>query len=149
MYLGAEIKKVKTPSRHECWCISSSKYIKYVILTIEEKLQKKNEELPKYCNTPLSYSYQPENDITLELDKEDTTLCKEAIGMLCCAVEIGRYDILFEVSIMSSYMATPRGGHVERLIQIFSYLKHQPSQQIYMDPESPKVSENRFEVFLW
>ena len=102
MYLGAEMKKVKTTSRHECWCISSPTYIKYAILINEEKLQKKNEELPQYCSNPLSYNYPPENDITPELDEEDTTFYQEAIGRIHWAVEIGRLDILFEVSIMSS-----------------------------------------------
>ena len=83
MYLGAEIKKVKSPSGHECWCISTSKYIKYAIFFIEEKLQKKNEELPKYCNTLPSYSNQLKNDITPELDKEDTSFYQEGIYLKC------------------------------------------------------------------
>ena len=46
-------------------------------------------------------------------------------------------------------MAAPRVGNLEQLIQIFTYLKHQQKQKIYMDPELPKVSENLFEVFSW
>ncbi len=35
------------------------------------------------------------------------------IGMLQWMVEIGRVDILTEVSLMSSYMAMPREGHYQ------------------------------------
>ena len=119
MYLGAEIKKVKTTPRHEYCCISYSKYIKYAFLTIEDKLQKKKEELPKYCNTTLSYRYQLEHNIIPKLQEKDTTFYQEAISMLRWDAKIGILDILFGVSIMSSYMAAPRIGHLQIELRFF------------------------------
>ena len=79
-----------------------------------------------------------------ELDSEETTFYQKAIGMLRWAVEIGRIDILFEVSIMSSHVAASREGHMRELLHIFGYLKKSSARKIYLDPSYPKVNENRF-----
>jgi hypothetical protein len=51
---------------------------------------------------------------------------QELIGELRWAIEIGRVDILHEVSLLSSHQASPRRGHLEQLIHIFSFLKRKP-----------------------
>ena len=83
MYLGANLKMVKSTYVDCCWCISSEKYVKFAILTIEEKLQKSNQTLPKNCVTSLSCIYHPAMDESDELDSEDITFYQGAIGMLC------------------------------------------------------------------
>jgi hypothetical protein len=54
--------------------------------------------------------------------------------MLRWATELGRVDILHEVSILSQYQASPREGHREQVMHIFSFLKKKPKLSIYMDP---------------
>jgi len=49
-------------------------------------------------------NYIPELDSTQELDTDEVTLFQELIGVLRWATEIGRVDILYEVSILSQYL---------------------------------------------
>ena len=49
------------------------------------------------------------------------------------AVEIGRFDILLEVSLLSSHLAFPRIGHVQAVNHILCYLKQIPKRKLYFD----------------
>ena len=49
---------------------------------------------------------------TAELNATETRFYQELISILRWAVELGQIDIHFEVSRMSSYMASPRIGPV-------------------------------------
>ena len=40
------------------------------------------------------------------------------VGMIKCMVEIGRVDIITEVSMMASPMAMPREGHLEAVLHV-------------------------------
>jgi hypothetical protein len=46
-------------------------------------------------------------------------------------------DILYEVSILSQYQASPKEGHLEQIMHIFPYLKKKPKLSIYLDPSLP------------
>ena len=74
----------------------------------------------------MSGDYAPELDGTDELGEEDVRLFQELIGVLRWATELGRVDILFEVSILSQYQASPREGHLAQIFNIFGYLKQDP-----------------------
>ena len=67
----------------------------------------------------------------------------ELIGVLRRSVEIGRVDILYETSIMSTHLALPRVGHLEHLFHIFGYLKENPKRKIAFDPDHPFIDEQR------
>ena len=64
-------------------------------------------------------------------------------------MELGQIDIHFEVSRMSSYMASPRIGHFEQVLHIFGYLQNVPKFTLVMDPLMPNVSEDRFIEADW
>ena len=74
---------------------------------------------------------------------------QELIGMLRWAVEIGRVDILLEVSLLSSHLALPRVGYLQAVYRIFGYLKQVPKRKLYFDPTKPSISEDRFKTFDW
>jgi len=78
-------------------------------------------------------NYYPELDTTDELSVDDVTFFQEMIGSLRWATEIGRVDILHEVSLLSQYQANPREGHLEQLLHIFAYLKKKPKITLYFD----------------
>ena len=59
-------------------------------------------------------------------------------------MEIGRVDILHEVSLLSSYQASPRASHLEQLLHIFAFLKKKPKLTLYFDPEEPKIDPDTF-----
>ena len=56
----------------------------------------------------MSYDYIPELDATEELQSDEVNYYQELIGILHWATEIGRVDILHEVSILSEYQVNPR-----------------------------------------
>jgi hypothetical protein len=92
----------------------------------------------------MNITYSPELDVTTELNEEDTTYFQELIGVLRWATEIGRVDILLEVSLLSQYQASPREGHLDQLLHIFSFLKKYPKLTLYMSPELPRIDYGDF-----
>jgi hypothetical protein len=99
-YLGARLQKKKI-NGIDCWSISSVDYVKAAIDNVEEGLRKKRWKLPTKVTTPMASAFGPELDGTPELEPEDIQYFQELIGMLRWATEIGRVDILHEISILS------------------------------------------------
>ena len=66
------------------------------------------------------------------------------IGILRWAVDIGRVEILLEVSLISSQLAFPHVGHLQAVYRVFGYLKQLPKRTLYFDPRKPMISEDRF-----
>ena len=86
----------------------------------------------------MSYDYTPESDATTELESDGITMFQELIGELRWAIEIGRVDIEHEVSVLSSYQAAPRDGHLQQIFHFFAFLKKNPNLSLYFNP-SPVV----------
>jgi hypothetical protein len=105
--------------------------------------------LPTRLRTPMRSDYKPELDTSPELAAEGHSYYQELIGILRWAVELGRMDILLEVSLMSTYFAAPREGHWEQVFHIFGYLKKVPKKRIAFDPDYPEINESRFKVYDW
>ena len=121
--MGAKISKAQLPNEVVVWAISSSQYIQEAIQNVENHLKTKREILSSGTNSLLTNGYHPECDVSGELFDEDVTYCQSLFGVLRWIVEMGRIDIYCEVSMMSSYVAMPREGHLQQLYHIFSYLK--------------------------
>ncbi len=58
--------------------------------------------------------------------------------MLRWMVEIGRVDIITELSLMSSHMAMPHKGHLDTVLHIFGYLKAKYNSRMAFDPTVPR-----------
>ena len=115
MYLGARLQKKQINGKY-AWTITSVDYIKAAIDTIRESIKGTRWKIPGIAKTPMQSSFVPELDQTPELSADDTTLYQEMIGMLRWATELGRVDILHEISILSQYQSSPREGHLEQLL---------------------------------
>ena len=137
-YLGAKLQK-KDLNGRKVWTMSSTDYIKSAVENVEEQLKKKGDRLPTRAVTPMSQGYQPETDSSAELDADGITTFQELIGILRWAVEIGRVDILTEISMLSTYQASPREGHLEQIHHIFAFLKKKPKLTLYFDPQEPNI----------
>jgi hypothetical protein len=89
----------------------------------------------KGTDRPMPRSYPPELDTTPELDDIKGNQYLQLIGILRWAVvEIGRVDILLEVGLLSTYLASPREGHLQATFHIFAYLaKHTDSPMAFDD----------------
>mgnify|MGYP003326537431 FL=1 len=143
MYLGARLKQRRLGTQL-CWTMSSYDYLQAAIKNIEEKLVKTGGKLQVKALTPMSSGYRPELDVTEELGAEETQYYQELMGILRWATELGRVDILTEVSMLSSYQANPRQGHMEQLLHIFSYIKRKPKMSLYFNHEYPRIDESSF-----
>ena len=88
-------------------------------------------------------------DVSPECNPEDAQQFQQLIGMLRWSVELGRIDIQWEVSVLSSHLAMPREGHLEAAFGIFAYLqKHVECNNVY-DPLSPEVNMAAFAETSW
>jgi hypothetical protein len=64
-------------------------------------------------------------------------------------VEIGRVDIITEVSKIASQMATPREGHLDALMHIFGFLRINHNSRMAYDPSYPTIDMNVFKPNNW
>jgi hypothetical protein len=149
MYLGASLSKMTNCEGTECWAMSSDKYCEAAVANVEEALKAKGLRLPSKCLTPLANKYRPELDVTSELKADGVQWYQELIGTLRWACEIGRIDILLEVSMMSSHLALPRQGHLEQVLHLFGYLKAHKKMRLMFDTSVPQFSPKAFKDYDW
>ena len=142
MYLGTDVRKWTVQSvegiSSQCYALGSSSYIKEAIKVAKGNCSKYGMKFPvgkKTAGAPFtSTSYRPELDISMFCNSEQTTFYQNLIGVLRWSIELGRIDILYEVSILSQYMASPRMGHLTQLLNIFHYLDKHDRSWMVMDP---------------
>ena len=142
-YLGAQLTR-KFINGINIWTMSSVNYVKAAIKNIESMCMNRGIKLPVSAETPMQLNYVPELDSTPELKPDDITWYQELIGILRWATEIGRVDVLLEVSLLSQFQASPREGHLQQLLRIFTYLKRSPKLTLYFDSNLPNVDYSRF-----
>ena len=64
-------------------------------------------------------------------------------------MELGRVDINVEASVLSSHLAIPREGHMQELLNVFTYLKKQMNTEMVFDPSDPEIDMNSFQRQDW
>ena len=70
MYLGTTIQTAETADGTACWTMSSEKYVRAALENDELKLSKSNHRLTLRCDTPMSTSYHPNEDISKEMNAQ-------------------------------------------------------------------------------
>jgi hypothetical protein len=150
-YLGATIKRWWLPGDEEAthWGHSAVKYIKQAIINVEMELTREGKSLQGRFSTPMSPGYHPELDYTPFLNDAAATYYMELIGILRWAVELGRIDIMVNVSMLSSYTMQPRWGHLYQVFHIFGYLKHNKRSSIIFDEQQVPWNEADFPKHDW
>ena len=105
--LSATLKPLVLPNGVTAWGMSSSKYIQAAVKIVRDHHAKMfpGHGWIRRANAPLSSGYNPDLDVTKELDPERASFYQSQIGVLRWMVEIGRVDILTDVSILSSHLA--------------------------------------------
>jgi hypothetical protein len=123
--LGAKLTKVRLPNGVTAWTASASKYVQEAVKNVESHLltEYNGRKLPRKANTLFQRDYRPELDTSPELDPKTATYYQSQIGVLRWAVELGRINIMTEVSMLSAHLALPRDGHLEAIYIIYAYLK--------------------------
>ena len=59
-------------------------------------------------------------------------------------VELGRVDIITEVSELASQLAMPPEGHLEAVFRVYSYLKYKRNSLMVFDPSYPEIDHDNF-----
>ena len=144
IYLGARLEK-KSLNGKDVWTMSSKDYCHHSVKNILERAEKYGFKVPSRAATPMDNSYVPELDTSEEVNSELHVLYREIIGMLRWMVEIGRVDIHHELSLLSSYQASPRQGHLEQALHMVAFLKKKPKLTLYFDPTIPKLDQSMFD----
>ena len=83
------------------------------------------------------------------LNADQANYYMSLIGILRWAVELGRLDIYVDVTLLSSYMAQPRRGHMEQVLHIFAYLKCHLQSNLVFDPNEIQWDEDKFKQYDW
>jgi hypothetical protein len=108
--LGAKLKKTVLPNGVVAWGMSSSKYVHYDVQNVKEYLVALpgDQMLVKKTSGPFAGGYKPELDKSPELDPTRANFYQSQIGILRWCVELGRIDIITEVSMLYTYLCLPR-----------------------------------------
>ena len=150
IYLGGKVSKVTLPNGVQAWSFSATQYVRKAIKNVEKFMSKHGYTITsKKIGVPLPTSYCPELDGSEELDPEQASQYQSFIGVLRWIVELGRIDVGFEASVMSSHTALPRIGHLLKVFHIFGYLKHNSNARIVFDPTYPTIDYDRFPENDW
>ena len=145
IYLGAKIGIMQLNDGTKSYYFNMSQYIKEAIKNVELYLKGKNLALLKHTTIPITSNYTPEVDASPELDDNDAAYYQSLIGILRWMVEMGRIDIITEVSMLSSFVAMPRQGHLSQVLHIFAYLKSHGNARLVLDPSYPEINDEDFE----
>jgi histone deacetylase 1/2 len=146
-YLGAKLRKHTFDDGSSCWGLSPAKYVQQAVKNCETYLQEKLDgkySLPKRAENPFPTEYRPEEDVSELLEPSEATYYMQLIGILRWMCEIGRLDICTETSMLSSFSAMPRKGHMEAVLHIMGYLKLHSNSRLMFDPLKPDVSNDGF-----
>jgi len=148
VYLGSEIKKVMLPNGVVAWGMSSSKYVQESVRNIDKWLAsdkcKMRKQLLKNPRSTWPSGYEAELDTSEELNAEDAHYYQHLVGVAHWIVELGRVDIITEVSVLSSYLANPRDGHMDAALHLYSWLKNHHNARLVLDPSYPDIDQDNF-----
>ncbi|KAG7345428.1 plant transposon protein [Nitzschia inconspicua] len=75
-----------------------------------------------------------------------SVVSRDTIGVLRWIVELGRIDIITEVSSLASCLALPRKGHLEAVFHLYAYLRKKPNATIVLDPTYPDIDLRHFSL---
>ena len=150
IYLGAKLREVQLDNDIECWAMSPNKYVADAVKNVDEYHQKLHRKgLLKRANAPWPSGYVAELDTSPELNTELATYYQSQVGILHWMVELGRVDIITEVSTLASHMALPREGHLDALFHCFAYLKKRRCSRMVFDPTYPAIVQEQFKQHEW
>lgn len=134
-----------------CWAMSSSKYIQAAVVNLKDYHRKHfaTRQWSKRSSGPFPLNYRPKLDTTPELTPDQATFYQTQIGVLRWCVELGRIDIITEVSELASYLALQREGHLEAVFHLFNFLDKRHNARILFDPSYPTIDMGAFKEYDW
>ncbi len=150
IYLGAKLKEMRLPNGVLVWGLSPSKYVVQAVkncqLHLTEKLAGKY-SIPARADNLFPVDYDPSTDLSDLLDPDCSSFYQHFIGVIRWMVELGRIDIASEVSMLSSYLASPLEGHLENALHVMGYLQLKHNSQLIFDPTYLDIDQTAFPSF--
>ncbi len=86
----------------------------------------------------------PELDQSEPRDPECLSFYQHLISVMWWMVELGRIDIVTEVSKKSSHLAFSREEHLETTLHDMSYLSQKRNTRLTFDPTYPIIDMGKF-----
>jgi hypothetical protein len=121
-YLGSSIGTYDIHDHTQCFFMPPDKYLANAITIFQVNIQKHNIKLNSIrSEVQMTPGYRSEVDTRDPLDADATNLYQSYVGVLRWCIELGRIDICNALGKFSSYLACPRIGHMEAVLQVFSY----------------------------
>lgn len=150
-YLGAKLRKVRLSNGVEAWSASPTKYCGEAVSNVEAYLGKEfgGRKFSRRCTAPWPVDYESELDVSPELTPQYAQYYQSQMGVLQWIVELGRIDMITEVSRLSSHMALPREGHLDALFHVFNFLKLHKNARMVFDPTYPEIDMKAFQEHDW
>jgi hypothetical protein len=150
-YLGAKVKKTVLPNGVVAWGIRSRKYVQSAVQNVKEYMAALpgDQILVKKASGPFTGGYNPEIDDSPELDPTRENFYQSQIGILRWCVELGRIDIITEVSMLSTHLCFQCEGHLEAVFHVFAYLGLHHNARVVFDPTYPAVDMGTFIKTDW
>ena len=141
IYLGAKLRSVSLNNGVRCWSMSSAKHVQEAICNIEDYIERNlgGWKLKKNPTYSWPSNYNTEDDDSPELSPTLASYYQHLIGVLHWIVELGRVDLVTEVSLLASQMAMPRRGHVDAALHVIAHLKSRSNARMVLDPTYPDI----------
>jgi hypothetical protein len=143
MYLGANVGCVLDGDGNKMWYLSATDYIDGALKTVTADVPS-DTKLKGKADRPLNISYHAKLDATLHLDPELIRRYQGYIGILWWIVELGRVNIMVEVSYLSLFLVAPRVGHLEAALSIFAYLQKNKDLAMFFNPCEFDIDKSDF-----
>jgi hypothetical protein len=105
--------------------------------------------LNKNASAPFEATYRVEIDESPVLGLEMANYFQCQIGILRWCVELGRIDIITEVSMLSTFLCMPHKGHLDAVYHLFAYLSLHHNARVMFDPTYPDVDMQAFIKTDW
>jgi hypothetical protein len=83
------------------------------------------------------------------LGPEMANYFQSQIGILRWCVELGRIDIITEVSMILNFLCMPREGHLDAVYHLFAYLSLHHNVRVVFEPIYPDVDMRAFIKTDW
>ena len=105
--------------------------------------------MPKKAENPFNMGHDTELDTSPELDSDAMSHYLTFIGILTWMIELGRIDIIMEVSLLSSHIALPIEGHSEAAINVMAHVGQKYNSRLVYDSTYPEIDHSVFKKCDW
>jgi hypothetical protein len=150
-YLGAKLREMQLLNGVYAWSLLASKYVQEAVRNVEDYFQRERSGhiWPKHAPTPFPCEYKPKLDVTELLNDNEASFFQSLIRVLWWMVEIGRINIITEVSMLASCVAAPQRGQLDTVFHMFAYLEKKHYSRLIFDPTYPKINMDEFKECNW